>query len=238
MEATKQVINKSNKQKQNQPPELRESRAMSLGLVGQKRGMTRVFTDAGESIPVTVIEIIPNRVTQIKNNEIDGYSAVQITTGSKKPSRVNKAMAGHFAKAGVEAGNIIREFRVDASTLSNIKLGDSLSVDLFKEGQMVDVQGVTKGKGFAGVIKRHHFTMQDATHGNSLSHRAHGSTGQRQTPGRVFKGKKMAGHLGNDNRSAINQKVIQVNKELNYVLVMGAIPGAKSGYVVLKPTVK
>ncbi|OGT44792.1 MAG: 50S ribosomal protein L3 [Gammaproteobacteria bacterium RIFCSPHIGHO2_12_FULL_38_11] len=211
---------------------------MSLGLVGQKRGMTRVFTDAGESIPVTVIEIIPNRVTQIKNNEIDGYSAVQITTGSKKPSRVNKAMAGHFAKAGVEAGNIIREFRVDASTLSNIKLGDSLSVDLFKEGQMVDVQGVTKGKGFAGVIKRHHFTMQDATHGNSLSHRAHGSTGQRQTPGRVFKGKKMAGHLGNDNRSAINQKVIQVNKELNYVLVMGAIPGAKSGYVVLKPTVK
>src|SRR3990167_3563076 len=168
---------------------------MSLGLVGQKRGMTRVFTDAGESIPVTVIEIIPNRVTQIKNNEIDGYSAVQITTGSKKPSRVNKAMAGHFAKAGVEAGNIIREFRVDASTLSNIKLGDSLSVDLFKEGQMVDVQGVTKGKGFAGVIKRHHFTMQDATHGNSLSHRAHGSTGQRQTPGRVFKGKKMAGHL-------------------------------------------
>ena len=211
---------------------------MSLGLVGQKRGMTRVFTEAGESIPVTVIEIIPNRVTQIKTNDTDGYTAIQVTTGNKKSSHVSKPMAGHFAKAGVEAGTIVREFRVDESDLSAIKVGDSLSVDVFSEGQYLDIQGVTKGKGFAGVIKRHHFTMQDATHGNSLSHRAHGSTGQRQTPGRVFKGKKMAGHLGNVPRSAINQTVVQVNKELNCVLIKGAIPGAPGGYVVLKPTVK
>jgi len=211
---------------------------MSLGLVGQKRGMTRVFTEAGESIPVTVIEIIPNRVTQIKTNDTDGYSAIQVTTGSKKSSHVNKQMAGHFAKAGVEAGTIVREFRLEESDLAKHKIGDALTVDVFQVGQNVDVQGITKGKGFAGVIKRHHFTMQDATHGNSLSHRAHGSTGQRQTPGRVFKGKKMAGHLGNDVRSAINQTVVQVNKELNCILVKGAIPGAKSGFVILKPTVK
>jgi len=211
---------------------------MSLGLVGQKVGMTRVFTEAGESIPVTVIEIIPNRVTQIKTNDTDGYCAVQVTTGSKKSSRVNKAMAGHFAKAGVEAGDIIREFRVCESKLGDLKVGDSISADHFAEGQYLDIQGTTKGKGFAGVIKRHHFTMQDATHGNSLSHRAHGSTGQRQTPGRVFKGKKMAGHLGNDLRSATNQPVVQVNKELNCILVKGAIPGAPGGYVVLKATVK
>lgn len=147
-------------------------------------------------------------------------------------------MAGHFAKAGVEAGSVVREFRVEESDLSEIKVGDSLPIDMFAEGQNIDVQGVTKGKGFAGVIKRHHFTMQDATHGNSLSHRAHGSTGQRQTPGRVFKGKKMAGHLGDDNRSAINQTVIQINKDLNCVLVKGAIPGSKGGFVVLKATTK
>src|SRR3990167_10385991 len=211
---------------------------MSLGLVGQKIGMTRIFTEAGESIPVTVIEIIPNRVTQIKSEKSDCYSAVQITTGNKKSSHVNKPMAGHFAKAGVEAGSIVREFRLDEKQLSEIKVGDVFSVDLFKEGQQIDVEGITKGKGFAGVIKRHHFTMQDATHGNSLSHRAPGSTGQRQTPGRVFKGKKMAGHLGDVKRSAINQTVIQVNKELNCILVKGAIPGSKSGYVVLRATVK
>lgn len=211
---------------------------MSLGLVGKKRGMTRVFTEAGESIPVTVIEIIPNRISQMKTNELDGYTAVQITTGNKKSSRVNKAMAGHFAKAGVDAGDKVHEFRLEESELSSLKLGEALSLDIFQAGQNVDVQGVVKGKGFAGVIKRHHFTMQDATHGNSLSHRAHGSTGQRQTPGRVFKGKKMAGHLGNDVRSATNQTVVQVNKELNCILVKGAIPGAKGGYVVLKPTVK
>ena len=212
---------------------------MSIGLVGQKRGMTRVFTEAGESIPVTVIEVIPNRVTQIKTDATDGYSAIQVTAGAtKKASRVTKAMAGHFAKAAVDAGSVVREFRVDPSELSSVKVGDSFDVDVFKVGQQVDVQGVNKGKGFQGVIKRHHFTMQDATHGNSLSHRAHGSTGQRQTPGRVFKGKKMAGHLGDVNRSAINQTVVQVNKALNCILVKGAIPGAKSGYVVLKTTVK
>jgi large subunit ribosomal protein L3 len=211
---------------------------MSLGLVGQKRGMTRVFTEAGESVPVTVIEIIPNRVTQVKTDATDGYNAVQVTTGSKKSSHVSKAMAGHFVKAGVEAGDIVREFRLEESELSKVNTGDSLAVDLFEVGQNVDVQGITKGKGFAGVIKRHHFTMQDATHGNSLSHRAHGSTGQRQTPGRVFKGKKMAGHLGNVARTAVNQTVIQVNKELNCILVKGAIPGAPGGYVMLTPTTK
>lgn len=211
---------------------------MSLGLVGQKRGMTRVFTEAGESIPVTVIEIISNRVTQTKTKEVDGYSAIQVATGNKKSSHVNKAMAGHFAKAGVEAGTRLQEFRIDESELSKFKAGDVLPLDMFEVGQNIDVQGITKGKGFAGVIKRHHFTMQDATHGNSLSHRAHGSTGQRQTPGRVFKGKKMAGHLGNDARSAVNQTVVQVNKELNCILVKGAVPGAKGGYVILKPTTK
>lgn len=211
---------------------------MSLGLVGQKRGMTRIFTEAGESLPVTVIEIISNRVTQIKNDATDGYHAVQITTGAKKSSRVNKAMAGHFAKAGVDAGDMVKEFRVNAADLANLKVGDTLSLDLFKEGQFIDVQGISKGKGFAGVIKRHNFTMQDATHGNSLSHRAHGSTGQRQTPGRVFKGKKMAGHMGHETCSTLNQPIVQVNKEMNCILVKGAIPGAPNGYVVLSPTVK
>lgn len=211
---------------------------MSLGLVGQKRGMTRIFTDSGESIPVTVIEVLPNFVTQVKTNESDGYCAVQVSTGSKKSSRVNKAIAGHYAKAGVEAGNLMHEFRIDEKQAADMKVGDALSVDVFSVGQQIDVQGTTKGKGFAGVIKRHHFTMQDATHGNSLSHRAHGSTGQRQTPGRVFKGKKMAGHLGNALRTAVNQTVVQVNKELNCILVKGAIPGAPGGYVFLKPTVK
>lgn len=211
---------------------------MSVGLVGQKRGMTRVFTETGESIPVTVIEVIPNRITQIKSDETDGYCAIQITTGSKKSSHVTKPMAGHFAKAGVEAGDMVKEFRVDTADISNLKVGDALTVDVFEAGQYVDVQGVSKGKGFAGVIKRHNFTMQDATHGNSLSHRAHGSTGQRQTPGRVFKGKKMAGHMGNEKCTAVNQPIVQVNKELNCILVKGAIPGAPGGYVVLKPTVK
>lgn len=211
---------------------------MSLGLVGQKRGMTRVFTEAGESVPVTVIEIVPNRVTQVKTDLTDGYCAVQVTVGSKKPSHVNKPMAGHFAKAGVDAGNMVREFRLSESEVSAINVGDAFTVDMFQVGQKVDVQGISKGKGFQGVIKRHNFTMQDATHGNSLSHRAHGSTGQRQTPGRVFRGKKMAGHMGNEKCSAINQEIIQVNKELNCILVKGAIPGAPSGYVILKSTVK
>lgn len=211
---------------------------MAIGLVGRKRGMTRVFTETGESVPVTVIEVMPNRITQLKTLDNDGYTAIQVTTGEVKLSRVSKPMAGHFAKAGVEAGEVIHEFRLDAKKLSEIKLGDAFTVDIFQVGQNIDVQGVAKGKGFSGVIKRHHFTMQDATHGNSLSHRAHGSTGQRQTPGRVFKGKKMAGHLGNVNRSAMNQTIVQVNKELNCILVKGAIPGAPGGYVVLHATVK
>ncbi len=211
---------------------------MSVGLVGKKSGMTRIFTETGESIPVTVIEVVPNRITQIKSDETDGYCAVQITTGFKKASHVTKPMAGHFAKAGVEAGDLVKEFRVNAADISSMKVGDALTVDQFEVGQYVDVQGISKGKGFAGVIKRHNFTMQDATHGNSLSHRAHGSTGQRQTPGRVFKGKKMAGHMGNEKCTVVKQPVVQVNKELNCILVKGAIPGAPGGYVVLKATVK
>ena len=200
--------------------------------------MKRVFNEGGDSIPVTVIEIASNRITQIKTVETDGYAALQITTGNKKASRVNKALAGHFAKAGTEAGNIIQEFRVNPSELSDKKLGDALTIELFQVGQSIDVQGISKGKGFAGVIKRHNFAMQDASHGNSLSHRVHGSTGQRQTPGRVFKGKKMAGHLGDVVCSAINQIIINVNKELGCILVKGAVPGAPGDYVTLYPTVK
>ncbi|OGT53725.1 MAG: 50S ribosomal protein L3 [Gammaproteobacteria bacterium RIFCSPHIGHO2_12_FULL_42_13] len=211
---------------------------MSLGLIGIKRGMTRVFMETGESVPVTVIEVIPNRVTQIKNDASDGYYAIQVTTGSKKASRVTKAQAGHFAKANVAAGDIVREFRLAEKELEGMKIGDAFDVDVFKVGQKIDVQGVSKGKGFQGVIKRHHFTMQDATHGNSLSHRAHGSTGQRQTPGRVFKGKKMAGHLGNVNRTAVNQVVVQINKELNCILVKGGVPGAPGKYVILNVSSK
>lgn len=211
---------------------------MSLGLIGKKCGMTRVFTDNGVSVPVTVIEVIPNRVTQIKSMATDGYCAVQVTTGSKKASRLTKPQIGHFAKANTEAGDIVREFRLPETVLEGLKLGDAFGVDVFKEGQYIDVQGISKGKGFQGVIKRHNFTMQDATHGNSLSHRAHGSTGQRQTPGRVFKGKRMAGHMGNVKRSAINQVVVQVSKELNCILVKGAIPGAPGTYVILNATCK
>ena len=211
---------------------------MSLGLVGIKRGMTRVFTETGESVPVTVIEVSPNRVTQIKNSDTDGYCAIQISTGSKKPSRVTKAQAGHFTKANVDAGDRVCEFRLSEKELDGIKLGDAFDVDVFKAGQYIDVQGISKGKGFQGVIKRHNFTMQDATHGNSLSHRAHGSTGQRQTPGRVFKGKKMAGQMGNVTRTAVNQIIVQVNKELNCILVKGGVPGAPGRYVILKVSSK
>lgn len=211
---------------------------MAIGLVGRKRGMTRVFTETGESVPVTVIEVMPNRITQLKTLDNDGYTAIQVTTGEVKLSRVSKPMAGHFAKAGVDAGYITREFTVNSDEIATYKIGDSLTVKLFEEGQSLDVQGVTKGKGFAGVIKRHHFTMQDATHGNSLSHRAHGSTGQRQTPGRVWKGKKMAGHLGSDNRTALNQKIVKVDEANNVILLRGAVAGAPGGFVMLKATVK
>lgn len=211
---------------------------MSVGLIGQKRGMTRMFTEDGQSIPVTVIEVTPNVITQIKTKEVEGYTAVQVTAGSKKPSRVTKPMAGHFSKASVAPGAILKEFRVSAEFLSTHEVGDKFDLELLEEGQCIDVQSVSKGKGFQGGVKRHHFRMQDATHGNSLSHRALGSVGQCQTPGRVFKGKKMPGQMGNVKRTAVNQQVVKIDKENNLLLVKGAIPGAPGGYVFIKSTVK
>lgn len=209
---------------------------MTIGLIGRKCGMTRIFNEDGSATPVTVIEVLPNRVTQIKNTDTDGYNAIQVTTGSKKASRVNKALTGHFAKAKVEAGMGLWEFRTD--DIKDIELGSEFKVDLFAEGQFIDVVGVTKGKGFAGVIKRHHFATQDATHGNSRSHRAPGSIGQNQTPGRVFKGKRMAGHMGNVQRTIQNLKVVKIDNARNLILVKGAIPGAPGRDVMIKPAVK
>ena len=209
---------------------------MSLGLVGRKVGMTRVFSDDGVSIPVTVIEVEPNRVSQIKTDASDGYTAVQIVTGDRRASRVTKPMAGHYKKAGVEPGRGAWEFRVDS--VEEIELGSEFKVDLFEQGQIVDVSGVSKGKGFQGGVKRHNFSMQDATHGNSISHRANGSIGQNQTPGRVFKGKKMSGHMGAENVTTQNLEVVRVDVERNLLLVKGAVPGAKSGDVIVRPAVK
>jgi len=212
---------------------------MNVGIVGKKCGMTRVFTETGEAIPVTVIEALPNFVTQVKTTETDGYTAIQIAAGApKKTSRVSKPLAGHFAKAGVEALPTVREFRASAEFIASKKAGDAIDVNLFTAGQFVDVRGVSKGKGFAGVIKRHNFRTQDATHGNSLSHRAAGSTGQNQTPGRVFKGKKMAGQMGNVNKCVQNLQVVRVDAERNLILVSGAVPGAPGGTVVITPAVK
>ena len=211
---------------------------MSLGLVGRKVGMTRIFTDDGASVPVTVLEMSNNRVTQVRTPENDGYSAVQVAYGSRRNSRVNKAEAGHFAKAGVDAGEMLREFRVSADVASQYQPGAVVSVDLFQAGQKVDVTGTTIGKGFAGTIKRHHFRSQRATHGNSLSHRAPGSIGQNQSPGRVFKGKKMAGHLGAARRCVQNLEVVRVDVERNLLAIKGAVPGAKGGDVMIKPAVK
>ncbi len=211
---------------------------MSIGLVGRKCGMTRLFTDAGESIPVTVIEALPNRVTTVKTPERDGYRAIQVTMGHRKPERLAKARAGHFAKLGVEPGEGLWEFRLRADEGEDLSTGAELTVDLFETGQLVDVVGTSKGKGFAGVIKRHHFHMQDATHGNSLSHRAPGSIGQNQTPGRVFKGKKMAGQLGNVRSTSPNLEIVRVDAERNLLLIKGAVPGAASGRVVVRPAVK
>lgn len=208
---------------------------MMIGLLGKKLGMTRVFTDNGVSIPVSVIQVEPNRVSQI--NELNDEFSVQLVGGRKKTSRVSKPLAGHFAKAQVEAGDMIREFRVNS--VENITLGQTLSAaDVFKEGDLVDVSGVSKGKGFAGAVKRHNFRTQDATHGNSLSHRAPGSIGQNQTPGRVFKGKKMAGHLGNKRITTQSLELVKVDAERNLLLVKGAIPGAPGGKVEIKPAVK
>ncbi len=211
---------------------------MAIGLIGRKAGMTRIFTDAGESIPVTVIEVEPNRVTQIKGQDTDGYRAYQVTTGSRRASRVNKAAAGHFAKAGTEAGRGLWEFRLGDGEGDDIEVGKQLGVDLFEAGQKIDVAGTTIGKGFAGGVKRHNFSMQDATHGNSLSHRAPGSIGQCQTPGRVFKGKRMAGHMGNVRRTQQNLEVVRVDAERNLLLVKGSLPGSRGGDVIVTPAVK
>jgi large subunit ribosomal protein L3 len=211
---------------------------MTIGLVGRKRGMTRVFTDAGASVPVTVVEVEPNRVTQVKSAEGDGYRAVQVTTGTRRASRVTKPRAGHFAKAGVEAGRGLWEFRLSDGEGDAIEVGSELKVDLFEAGQKVDVTGTTIGKGFAGVIKRHNFSSQDATHGNSLSHRAPGSIGQNQTPGRVFKGKKMAGQMGNVRRTAQSLEVVRVDSERNLLLIKGAVPGSIGSDVLVRPAVK
>jgi large subunit ribosomal protein L3 len=211
---------------------------MTIGIVGRKCGMTRVFTDDGRSIPVTVVEADPNRITQLKTADTDGYLAVQVTTGEKKPSRVTKPLAGHFAKAGVEPGRGLWEFRVDEKALEGLEPGGQLTVEQFSEGQKVDVTGTSKGKGFQGGVKRWNFRMQDATHGNSLSHRAPGSIGQNQTPGRVFKGKKMAGHMGAERVTVQTLEVVRVDKERNLLLIKGAVPGATGGDVIIRPAVK
>lgn len=210
----------------------------SLGIVGRKAGMTRVFTDDGQSIPVTLIEATPNRITQVKTPETDGYSAVQVAVGARRASLLTKPEAGHLAKAKVEAGRGLWELRVEADKLGDFQVGGEIKADIFSVGQIVDVQGVTKGKGFQGTIKRHNFTMGDATHGNSLSHRAPGSIGQRQTPGRVFPGKKMAGHMGAETQTTQGLEVVRVDAERGLIAVRGAVPGAPGGDVVVRPTSK
>jgi large subunit ribosomal protein L3 len=208
-----------------------------IGLLGRKVGMTRVFTPEGQAIPVSVVYVEPNRVSQMKEESRDGYNAIQLTGGTKKTSKVSKPMAGHFAKANIDAGDMLCEFRMDS--IEGYTLGQSLKVDdVFTMGQMVDVSGVTKGKGFAGVIKRHNFAMQDATHGNSLSHRAPGSIGQNQTPGRVFKGKKMAGQMGNKRCTVQTLEVVRVDAERHLLLIKGAIPGAPGARIEIQPAVK
>lgn len=211
---------------------------MSLGLVGRKCGMTRVFTEGGDSIPVSVIEVQPNRVVQLKSLESDGYRAIQVTSGERKASHINKAEAGHFAKSGVAAGAGLWEFRLEDSEGSDLEIGSEVTVNQFEAGQYVDVGGQSIGKGFAGGVKRHNFQMQDATHGNSVSHRAPGSIGQCQTPGRVFKGKKMAGHMGAEKVTTQNLEIVRVDSERNLLLVKGAIPGSKGGTVFVSPAVK
>ncbi|MEM1244698.1 MAG: 50S ribosomal protein L3 [Pseudomonadota bacterium] len=211
---------------------------MTIGLVGKKVGMTRIFTDTGESIPVTIVLAEPNRISQLKNKDVDNYDAVQVTTGEKKRKRVSKPLSGHLAKANVEAGDIIVEFRLSDENKDQFKPGEEINVSLFESTEFVDVTGTTKGKGFAGVIKRHHFAAQNMTHGNSRAHRAPGSIGQRQSPGRVFKGKKMAGQLGNKQRTIQNLKLVKVDKEKNLLMIKGAVPGAPGTHVIVKPAIK
>lgn len=211
---------------------------MSLGLIGRKVGMMRIFTDDGDSVPVTVVDVSNNRVAQIKTADVDGYSAVQVAFGQRRPSRVNKASAGHFAKAGVEAGTMLKEFRVDAAKASEMKTGDVVAVGVFEVGQKIDVQGVSIGKGYAGTIKRHNFASGRATHGNSRSHNVPGSIGMNQDPGRVFPGKKMTGHMGDETRTVQNLEIARIDAERQLLLVKGAIPGAKNSQVIVKPAVK
>jgi len=212
---------------------------MSIGLVGRKCGMSRVFTDDGRSVPVTLIEATPNRVTQVKTTEIDGYNAVQVTAGSKRAALINKPLSGHYAKAKVEGGRGLWEFRVEAAELAKFSIGGEIKADeVFAVGQIVDVAGVTKGKGFQGTIKRWNFKMGDATHGNSLSHRAPGSIGQRQTPGRVFPGKKMSGQMGNVRRSSMNLEVVKIDSERHLIAIKGSVPGAPGGNVIIRPAAK
>jgi large subunit ribosomal protein L3 len=219
---------------------------MSIGLVGRKSGMTRIFTESGSSVPVTVVEVLPNKVTQVKTVETDGYSAVQVTTGSKKSSHLSKSEAGHYAKAGLEAGRGLWEFRAEVGDLvvgqgedsKEVAPGAEFTVAAFREGQIVDVTGTSKGKGYQGVIKRHNFRMQDATHGNSLSHRAPGSIGQCQTPGRVWKGKKMSGQMGNERVTTQGLEVVKIDTDNNLILIKGAVPGATGADVIISPTVK
>ena len=211
---------------------------MAIGLIGRKTGMSRVFTEDGSSVPVTIIHVLPNRVTRIKTAESDGYSALQVTTGSVKPQRISKSIAGQYATVSQEPGEGLFEFRVDDKDLAEIAAGTELTVERFEAGQKVDVTGTSIGKGFAGTVKRHNFAMQDATHGNSVSHRAPGSIGQNQTPGRVMKGKRMSGHMGNVRRTAQGLEVVQVDAERNLIAVKGAVPGSKGGRLVVKPTIK
>jgi large subunit ribosomal protein L3 len=211
---------------------------MSLGLVGRKVGMTRVFTDEGDTVPVTVVDVSNNRVTQIKTAETDGYAAVQVAYGTRRASRVNKAAAGHFSKAAVEAGHTLREFRIKPDEAANLKVGGAIGADIFKVGQKVDVSGTTQGKGFAGVIKRHHFSSNRASHGNSVSHNKPGSIGQNQDPGRVFPGKRMAGHLGAASSTVQNVEIVRVDTERGLLLIRGALPGSRGGGVTVKPAVR
>jgi len=211
---------------------------MTIGLIGRKRGMTRVFTEQGDSVPVTVIEVSPNRVTQVKTVETDGYSALQVTLGTKRNSLMTKPEIGHYSKAEVEAGEGLWELRLEDEEGKDLEAGAVLNVEQFETGQMVDVTGTSKGKGFAGGVKRHNFSMQDATHGNSLAHRAPGSIGMCQTPGRVFKGKKMAGHMGDERVTTQNLEVVKIDAERNLLLIKGAVPGANGGQVSVRPAVK
>lgn len=211
---------------------------MAIGLVGKKCGMTRIFTEAGESIPVTVVEVHANRITQVKNTDVDGYQAIQVTTGTRRDSRVTAAQKGHFSKAGVAAGRGVWEFRANDSDLEGREIGGEILADLFEQGQIVDVTGQSKGKGFQGGVKRHNFSMQDATHGNSVSHRVLGSTGQNQSPGKVFKGKKMPGQMGNKRVTVQGLEVISVDVEKGLLVIKGAIPGATGGDVIVRPSVK